>query len=334
MKLFLALIFLCVPSFAQKAERYDNAAFEFSVEVPRDLLPKATDIAGGRRFASADGSVVVSTFGKPGTPTCDALASAESFRPSLKLAKEDWCVISGLAGDHIVYQKSIAHDGSSRFLRLEYPASRKTEFDAVVRRVVKTFAVWEHLRAEVLEVFMDLNEVHFVTEAQNDQLVCEFAPESAAAFKSVKEGQTISVIGVPADSNLRVQTAEWSGLYRHTLHACRMAPKSALAAAVDVAEKGKHKTFADPGSCWGDSDVPAGKVQVIIVNQTTDIVRAILVGPEEHELTTEDPETSRVIVPPGTYHFLARRANQTPYAGSRTFPAGKICSFEFYSDMP
>lgn len=144
-------VILAGTALASEWKTYVNDRFGAAADIPADYTegeePANDD---GRRFTSPEGDATIAVWG--------ALASieGESFQQyaeqlvgydkqdgwaiSYTAGKKDWYAFSGTKGDQILFEKIIqACDGQIvNHVRLEYPASRKTEFDSVVTHVTKS----------------------------------------------------------------------------------------------------------------------------------------------------------------------------------------------------
>lgn len=152
--LYVALVLttlLPATAFAAEWKTYVNERFGAAADIPAEYLegeePANDD---GRRFTSPDGSAVIAVWGALGSlegesfqQYAEQLVSydkQEGWTISYTAGQKDWYAFSGTKGDQIVYEKIIqACDGQiANHVRLEYPASRKAEFDPIVTRVTES----------------------------------------------------------------------------------------------------------------------------------------------------------------------------------------------------
>jgi serine/threonine-protein kinase len=146
----LALVIATVATLAraQSFRVYSNPRFGATAEVPSDWRADPPPENGdGLVFHSPDGQASLTISG--------ILNIADSAEEAMK--QEDQAggdeqvtyrqrgarslTLSGLQGDRIFYRKSIlvCRDQIWNHLSLDYPAARKTDYDALVVRVAKSF---------------------------------------------------------------------------------------------------------------------------------------------------------------------------------------------------
>ena len=152
--IFLFFVFLAFGSAAfgqTQYESYTNDRFFFSIDYPSDLLkmqapPENND---GRTFQSEDSSVEMRVWGQY---NAEFLALGEKYNLALKgfdtqptymvLGKSSF-VVSGIKGGKIVYVKTLYRKSRSTdayyTLTIEYPVSKRKEYDSVVRHVATSF---------------------------------------------------------------------------------------------------------------------------------------------------------------------------------------------------
>lgn len=129
---------------------YANARFGYSIEYPSSLLkiqqPPAND--DGRTFLSADGKTELRVWAAFNAldqtlkQKYDADLAASGAEITYKALLKDGFAFSGLAGDDIVYQKTLyRRDNVGVFytFAIRYPRSEAKKYDVIVRRLVATF---------------------------------------------------------------------------------------------------------------------------------------------------------------------------------------------------
>jgi hypothetical protein len=131
---------------------YVNDRFGATADIPayyKEGEAPAND--DGRRFTSPEGDATIAIWGSLAASLEDesfaqyaerlvSYAKQDGWDISYTAGKKDWYAFSGTKGDQIVFEKIIqACDGQiANHVRLEYPASRKKEFDAIVGHVTKS----------------------------------------------------------------------------------------------------------------------------------------------------------------------------------------------------
>ena len=129
---------------------YANARFGYSIEYPSSLLkmqpPPAND--DGRTFLSADGKTELrvwagfNALNQTLKQKYDADLAASGAEITYKTLLKDGFAFSGLAGDDIIYQKTLhRRDQGGLFytFTIRYPQSDAKRYDPIVRRLVATF---------------------------------------------------------------------------------------------------------------------------------------------------------------------------------------------------
>jgi hypothetical protein len=134
-----------VPTVAGAPERYVNARFGYSIDIPAAIAGSRTDSENGdgATFHAKDGSAELRVWGS--FLTDGGFADAVKERAALeeaggwlityrKSAGVRWAVYSGNKGDRIFYARAIpacAGDATAYF-RLEYPKASTSKYDAAL----------------------------------------------------------------------------------------------------------------------------------------------------------------------------------------------------------
>ncbi|HLJ65000.1 MAG TPA: hypothetical protein VKT70_12885 [Stellaceae bacterium] len=133
---------------------YHNTRFGQRVEYPRDLFPirrPPPENDDGQIFTSQDGESTLSASGRWNIdefPAIDpVLTEAEAFRiadgwtVTYRKTGKDWCVMSGIKGDHIFYEKLLLTHRKKiiNTLTLDYPVAAKPLIDPVIARIAASF---------------------------------------------------------------------------------------------------------------------------------------------------------------------------------------------------
>lgn len=146
----LLLLSAAFASAQDKFSTYSNDRFHFSIDYPADLLTMAPppDNDDGRTFRSADGQIEMLVWGQHNaeSKTLDEMYNLDlkgfTEKPSYMVLKRDWFVLSGMKDGKIFYEKTlIRRKGGDVFFTftVEYPASEKAKFDAIVKRMADSF---------------------------------------------------------------------------------------------------------------------------------------------------------------------------------------------------
>ncbi|MBG0811603.1 hypothetical protein IY145_19825 [Methylosinus sp. H3A] len=122
---------------------YHNPRFGTTADVPKDWsMGAAPENDDGRVFTSPDKRSVIIVYGGFRTfqkeqEIADRLAPGEGETITYKRRSKDWVAVSGTKGDRIFYRKSLLSCRGAVWnnVSIEYPASEKKKFDALVTRV-------------------------------------------------------------------------------------------------------------------------------------------------------------------------------------------------------
>ncbi|MFZ5674919.1 MAG: hypothetical protein ACOZAM_18345 [Pseudomonadota bacterium] len=130
---------------------YVNERFGAAADIPADYREgEAPTNDDGRRFTSPEGDATIAVWGSLASLEGESFQQyaeqligydkEDGWEISYTAGKQDWYAFSGTKGDQIVFEKLIqACDGQiANHVRLEYPASRKAAFDAIVSHVTKS----------------------------------------------------------------------------------------------------------------------------------------------------------------------------------------------------
>lgn len=154
-RILFALILICMivcANYGQtKYRTYTNDRFAYSIEYPSNLLsiqapPENND---GRTFRSKDGKVEMRVWGQHNALGRDLVQEYDESVKRCGSSKtpmifyERYFVISCRVGDRIFYQRTM-HRGDTGpevffTFTIEYPSSQKKRFDAIVRRISRSF---------------------------------------------------------------------------------------------------------------------------------------------------------------------------------------------------
>lgn len=130
---------------------YENQRFGFSIDYPSSLLKMMPppENGDGRTFVSDDDTVEMRVWGDNNPQMFDLETKFQQdwgFHPSAPTYKslyKNGYVISSSKKGKITYQKTIcdkADDPAGFYtVTITYPASRKKEFDPIIKRIAKSF---------------------------------------------------------------------------------------------------------------------------------------------------------------------------------------------------
>jgi hypothetical protein len=148
------LILICLAAFlaataARQAQAgtYENRQFGYSIRYPSSLLePVATHRPEGQAFAALAGQAGFRVFAtrlngrSPQEMADQAQAICPAGRPTYRVTKPRLVAISCVAGDHIVYQKSLLRGDLAITVRGEYPAAERGTWDPVVTSIAHSMS--------------------------------------------------------------------------------------------------------------------------------------------------------------------------------------------------
>jgi serine/threonine-protein kinase len=142
--LALAFVLAAAPAFAQQRwHTYFNERFGTTAQVPVDWRPGPEPENGdGLVFTSPDGGASISVYGGLHVlgsikEHIDMIAEGSDGETVTYLRRDRRAVtVSGTKGDRIFYRRSIlaCRDTIWHTVAIEYPAARKSAFDALVAR--------------------------------------------------------------------------------------------------------------------------------------------------------------------------------------------------------
>jgi peptidoglycan hydrolase-like protein with peptidoglycan-binding domain len=115
--------------------------------LPAKLVPQATGIAGGSRWASARGEVQIETFriAAPGTTlqaSFEAQQKVAERKVSYRLLRPDFFIVSGLQGLKKVYVRGAFKDGEVRGFTVLYDQALEGTVDPVVIAMSSAFTAF------------------------------------------------------------------------------------------------------------------------------------------------------------------------------------------------
>jgi serine/threonine-protein kinase len=142
--LALAFALAAVPALAQQRWRtYFNGRFGTTAQVPADWRPgREPENGDGLVFTSPDGEASITVFGGLHVlgsvkEHMDMIAAGNAGETVTYVRRDRRAVVvSGTRGQRIFYQRSIlaCRDTIWHTVAIEYPAARKSAFDALVAR--------------------------------------------------------------------------------------------------------------------------------------------------------------------------------------------------------
>jgi len=131
---------------AEDWRSYRNTRFGTTADVPKDwTMSEAPENADGRVFTSPDKRSEIIVYGgfrifQKAQEIADRLAPGEGETITYERQAKDWLAVSGTKGERIFYRKSLlsCHGTIWNSVSIEYPASQKKKFDALVTRVARS----------------------------------------------------------------------------------------------------------------------------------------------------------------------------------------------------
>jgi hypothetical protein len=129
---------------------YTNVRFGYSICYPADILAGQgeSENSDGQKFVSKDGSAEVSVYGSYNTlhqKLADIYsaeiesAEQQGIKPTYKLLKPDFFVLSGSGAGKVLYEKTVLVGDALKTLRLQYPESGKRTMDPVTEKISSCF---------------------------------------------------------------------------------------------------------------------------------------------------------------------------------------------------
>jgi hypothetical protein len=149
----LLVLSCCTTVLAQKPipvnyDKYCNARFEYCILYPQSLLepqPEA-DNGDGRKFLNSDQEVVMLVYGQNNAldetlagKFAEASANKAGRTVTYKLKKKTWFAVSGIENDRVFYQKTIFRNGQFLTFSIEYPETKKKQFDPITAKISASF---------------------------------------------------------------------------------------------------------------------------------------------------------------------------------------------------
>lgn len=137
------------PAFAQGWRTYSNPRFGTTIEYPDQFRPgRPPQNGAGLAFTNADGATF-SIYGSHNSLDHD-LKGLEAFIRENRTAGEqityeargaNWFVIAGTRGNTTFYERHLLSHGGKivNGFVMQYPASRRTAYDAIVTRMSRSF---------------------------------------------------------------------------------------------------------------------------------------------------------------------------------------------------
>ncbi|MDD5393877.1 MAG: hypothetical protein PHE17_12735 [Thiothrix sp.] len=152
-KALFLLLWLSLPAFATDYTNYCNDRFGFCVDYPSSFsMEPPPENDDGRRFHDRHGfQMTASGINNvlDATVASEMKSTVGDFDTVTYRKKgSNWYALSGYKGRDILYVKSYVGQSAINTLYLQYPKALKTNYDASVSRIVKSF------------VPGDLNEAH------------------------------------------------------------------------------------------------------------------------------------------------------------------------------
>jgi hypothetical protein len=149
MRLILILFaLLTAPAFAQGWERYDNARFGYSIDIPPSFLGRGeSDNGDGQAFAPDGKPIDVLVWGgylledfEAEVTQRMAWDAEESWNLTYQATTPRWASWSAIKGSRILYQRLVLLcDGSSyAAFRAEYSVTDSAEMNPVIERLVQS----------------------------------------------------------------------------------------------------------------------------------------------------------------------------------------------------
>jgi hypothetical protein len=153
LRAFLVLFLMCSMAMAAPVayHTYSNDKYGYSVRYPAFLRPEGEpDAHDGQRFSSRSSPLRMTVWGtysnwQTGDDMTIAQQRAWHFRNldkkwkvTYKANGGNWFVLSGYNGDDIFYSRTVKHGDIFATVLLEYPKSKKSEFDAAVEIIARS----------------------------------------------------------------------------------------------------------------------------------------------------------------------------------------------------
>jgi len=151
--LILVVMFCSAGVLAQKTkpfnyDKYCNTRFEYCISYPQGLLdpqPEA-DNGDGRKFLNSDHEVVMLVYGQNNAQDetlagkyAEETAAKPGRTVTYKVKKTGWFAVSGMENRRIFYKKTIFRNGQFLTFRIEYPETKRKQFDPITSKISASF---------------------------------------------------------------------------------------------------------------------------------------------------------------------------------------------------
>jgi len=151
---FVLSLFLLAPTvFADDVyNTYNNLRFGYSIEYPISILyPQGeSDNGDGQKFLSKASDVSLTVYGTNNVldqslknlylEESGVEANKNTSRVvTYKVLKNNWFVVSGFNSGSVFYQKTIFNNNQFKSFYFEYPESKKTIYDPMVKHIASSF---------------------------------------------------------------------------------------------------------------------------------------------------------------------------------------------------
>ncbi|MBJ6610285.1 MAG: hypothetical protein JG718_08000 [Candidatus Thiothrix moscowensis] len=142
--MFILTLLLSLPVSAADYDTYCNERFGFCVDYPTSFGMKPPPENGdGREFYDHNGfQMTASGINNvlDATVASEMKSRAQDFdRVTYRKQAKGWYALSGYKGEDILYVKSFVGQYSISTLYLQYPTALKSDYDATVNHMVKSF---------------------------------------------------------------------------------------------------------------------------------------------------------------------------------------------------
>jgi hypothetical protein len=150
MRIFLAVLFalLATPAFAQGSQKYDNARFGYSVEIPATFEAQGeSDNGDGQAFAHPTKPIDLLVWGGNLLEGFETAVSQrmgwdqdDAWNITYQVVTPRWASWSAIRGSRILYQRMVllCEGASYAAFRAEYSVTDSAEMEPVVERMVRS----------------------------------------------------------------------------------------------------------------------------------------------------------------------------------------------------